>query len=1277
MYDPSLDCKANVYAFCKNSNLYNRLREFSCKPEELTTLASKLNISEEYLLYFLHLCSMALDGNGKSLIDVRYHFFLRALEGAFVSLVNTNQLFLTRKEHISDITSPTVFEIALCKNCGDMAIVGKIRENPNQKYNTLVHAEKYDDDETFFQFSSETTIDSSEIDMDTDELLENIDTIDDDDDSTLKKGKDIQLYYLCPNCGAILCEEDGEPECGCGSGFIKIKSIHHTSNCLKCYGGKYDRFYLGNEAATAVMATSLFEELPSRTISKKNDEGIPIDREGGKQFLSFSDSRSEAAFFASYLDKSHKVFLRRRGLISLIKKQSQLMIEEPYTLSEVVNNLTKIFVKNKTFIDKLGFDEEINSKKLRTDCARNAWIAVLTELTSSRNKDSLQGLGYLKFEYRGNDARVVDYFAQRYSIPKDVCKALLDELIMSFAYFGAINVDDDVLETEDRKYIFFTAQQKYFTLVKTGDKNNRYHSGWCARNRDGQPDKYYSNMRLKLVCKTLRSFSSDFTESQANELLEEYFRYIKEKAAKENRILRGSGELYSLPADSIIIRVEGDENIKTFKCSKCGKITSTNINNQCPIINCDGTLKEYSLDSDRKNNHYIRLYENENLDALIVKEHTAQLSREEGLRYQQEFEKNQIHSLSCSTTFEMGVDVGDLETVLLRNVPPSAANYAQRAGRAGRSKHAAAFALTYAKLSSHDFHYFKRPAELIVGRINPPVFKTDNDKILLRHIFAVVLSYFFKHLGYFEENHARKFLEEDGLSALRRMLEEKPKELTDILIHSFGENLDTQFGISNYLWADMLVGESNGILTNIVMEHNITVQQLNNKINEFRSMKTTEGDRGAYIASNRLEFYREKKIIDSFARGNVLPRYGFPVDTVELDVNSKIDKVSEKKYLQLSRDLKLAIGEYAPGERVVANGKLYTSRYIKKSLQGGKQDFHRVWVNQCQNRGCESWNVDHTFVSDKEPPKDLRCQACGSPLAGANWYASIEPRGGFASDGREEEVPMKRPEKVYTNEATYIGEVKSSIKMELSTGSKELYLISTENDRILITSKTVFYVCNMCGYSLGVLDKQLLNGLRDSKKKPLKASEIKTMKDYLMGGRVKFLSGITHSNERGYSCGCDMLKRHRLNHSYLTDIVTVSLPNVRFERNALVSAMYAILDSMSSLLQIPRTDIDGCVIYSKEAKGYNIILFDAVSGGAGHVKRLIMDNGNTLIQVMRSAVVKMKSCDCDTSCYKCLRSYYNQRIHDTLNRNDAVAVLSEYAFGLKYIKKYKVEASEE
>ena len=111
---------------------------------------------------------------------------------------------------------------------------------------------------------------------------------------------------------------------------------------------------------------------------------------------------------------------------------------------------------------------------------------------------------------------------------------------------------------------------------------------------------------------------------------------------------------------------------------------------------------------------------------LRIVEHSAQLSKETAYEYQKEFKNKQLDVLSCSTTFEMGVDVGSLETVFMRNMPPSPANYAQRAGRAGRSALSAAFALTFCNKNNHDFTFFTEPTRMIKGKIMPPAFQVNN-----------------------------------------------------------------------------------------------------------------------------------------------------------------------------------------------------------------------------------------------------------------------------------------------------------------------------------------------------------------------------------------------------------------------------------------------------------------------------------------------------------------------------------------------------------------------
>ena len=128
----------------------------------------------------------------------------------------------------------------------------------------------------------------------------------------------------------------------------------------------------------------------------------------------------------------------------------------------------------------------------------------------------------------------------------------------------------------------------------------------------------------------------------------------------------------------------------------------------CPSYRCAGKLEDFKQGVSR-HNYYIDIYNNIKRIPMRIKEHTAQLSSMHAAEIQADFEKGKVNILSCSTTFEMGVDVGSLEAVFLRNIPPETSNYVQRAGRAGRRTASTAYILTYAKRRSHDLYYYQNP----------------------------------------------------------------------------------------------------------------------------------------------------------------------------------------------------------------------------------------------------------------------------------------------------------------------------------------------------------------------------------------------------------------------------------------------------------------------------------------------------------------------------------------------------------------------------------------
>lgn len=1221
--------KECYYDICENSPFYLNLIALSQRndslPIDLKQAASYLKITERQLIAFIDICTQA-EKKSKSLLDARYHYFVRALEGAFVNLYGDKNLFLQRKQSVSlGKEEVCVFEIAVCGDCGTHAIVG------TEINKRLVQSAKPTDEIAFY------FIKNSE-----DDYFFN------DEEGEPEDSDENKDYCLCTICGAIVpFNEKHRLPCDCGKEFyITVTKIVKDSGekCAACGVGRIKRFYLGNDAATSVLCTSLFEQLPETERIFEVKQGATTNRflQGtakavetkkiGKRFLSFSDSRQEAAFFACYMDSSYKEFLRRRGIFHIIQNNPDWR-KNPVSVDIFASELANYFNANRSFA--LSNDSE--GQNIMTLCKQNAWIAMLNEMFNARRRTSLTSLGQMYFEYIANNDNICGIAADILKISKENAKTLLDMLVMDIVYNGAINTDVKI-DGNDWEYIFYYPDQKTLAMTGLKDKKKRTVANWLGKKREN--GTYYPNRRIKLITSIAK-----VNDDEANEFLKEYGGYLIDKGINSAAMELIGNIGYVMPAKYFNVRIFGDQQAKWYVCSKCARVTTHNIENQCASIKCGGKLSVLDVAKFIEGNHYANLYSRTRMSPLFIKEHTAQLSRKESADYQQQFIENKINALSCSTTFEMGVDVGDLETVFMRNVPPSPANYAQRAGRAGRTKNAAAFALTYAKLSSHDFTYYKEPPKMISGRIMPPKFDIENEKVVMRHIYAVTLSYFFNETEY-NRNNPDVFLNQGGYERLCEMLERKPDDLKDLLIRSFPEMYRT-FGIEDYSWTPKLIGKE-GVLKLLVEDYHETI----NNLNLLREGYRKQGDDSEAAKITRsINQYNNFKLIEFLARGNVLPKYGFPVDTAEL--YQAYNLTSDKK-LTLVRDLQMAIAEYAPGAEVVADGKVYTSRYIKKiPSKDGRNDWGDSYVAKCDNDKCGTYNYSRIPI-DKDRGRE--CCGCGKRLF--LWGKSIEPRRGFIADHTViDKVPMRKPDKSYRSDYYYIGDGKTIKAKRIKFGDKEIIAQSTVNDSMLIVSEwnrnnDYFYVCQTCGYAIGKHDR---------------ISDKQADRDRFAGAnRIKYGK---HKNQMGYVCVNEYLHRYRLHHTFKTDVVSLKFAEGNTDYDTMLSTMYAILEAISQTLSIKREDINGC-LHIVERGGllqYSIILFDSVPGGAGHVKRLITDDGMVFSKVMNAAYNKVKHCGCNGSCYGCLRTYYNQKIHDHLKRESAEEFLKAYTVDVSEI----------
>lgn len=299
----------------------------------------------------------------------------------------------------------------------------------------------------------------------------------------------------------------------------------------------------------------------------------------------------------------------------------------------------------------------------------------------------------------------------------------------------------------------------------------------------------------------------------------------------------------------------------------------------------------------------------------------------------------------------------------------------------------------------------------------------------------------------------------------------------------------------------------------------------------------------------------------------------------------------------------------------------------------------------CNNKDCNTVNYSITPITSN----GISCSSCGKKLSKMDFYESIEPRSGFVAERQDKDVPMTRQEKNYRSEDYYIGNVAARTidKHRYLFNSIEIKVESTTNDSLMVKSVSNFYVCPLCGYA--VAEDESVGEKEIEKQMLSSALSVTTTK--------------SHESLYGqYNCNSRELVRRSLHHEFKTDVAKISFKCNTSDYNTMVSVMYAILNAMARDMNIERRDIKACLsakLVNKELD-LSIVICDSVPGGAGHSRRLVTKDGKMLHSIFMSALRSMDECNCDPSCYNCLRSYENQKIHDLLDRRLAIDFLKQF-----------------
>lgn len=664
--------------------------------------------------------------------------------------------------------------------------------------------------------------------------------------------------------------------------------------------------------------------------------------------------------------------------------------------------------------------------------------------------------------------------------------------------------------------------------------------------------------------------------------------------------------------------------------------------------------------------------------SLIAAEHTAQLNTaqaDEAFSIAEEHEllfqdidlgdrngkeNPAIDVLSCTTTMEVGIDIGTLAGVSLRNMPPARSNYQQRAGRAGRRGNAVATVTAFGSADSHDEHYFTHPDQMIRGMVDDPKITLDNYEIARRHVTAYLLQryhqvrlphispeeqpYLFAVLGKvedFKDKHStlNRFDFEDWLRENDKSLQTEIDEWLPIEIEVDDRELLLKGVVSETLkQIDSAIDHEGGSISENHKDTEALTLELAPEPGEFRS-----------FSESAVE-----NLLDRLLYKGVLPRYAFPTDVATFHVFDPEHSTHYNPAFRYtpSQGLSVALSQYAPGKEVWIDGKLWSSGAIYSPL---KEERFRAWENRRLYYECSNCHYAHTVQLGEGVRGEMRdCIACGGTKTFGPAHFWLRPPGFAHPVGREEGTsPDDQPARSYATRAKLIAP--SPAEAERWIKLNDYLRIHYTRHHLLVTNsgprQEGYSYCTKCGLiEPTVIPSGTITGTH---RKP-------------------------YPDEREPNCSGGVVTTSLvLGTDFISDVLLISirvdnpltlLPGLLATSVALRTLCEALTKAACDLLELGANELQAefrpaLTPNGRSGEEAEIYIYDTLAGGAGFSRRV----GELGLKVFERALEILESCPdtCDRSCYRCLRSFKNKFEHDLLDRFLGASLLSFVLKGTK------------